>query len=314
MILIRSLKNLQISRPLSLTIGNFDGFHLGHQKLLDEIKENAQKNNYKSAVLSFEPHPSSFFKKEKHNSFRISSLAQKLSFIKDYNIDYAIILPFNQALAAISAQDFISEIIVNKLNTKNLVIGYDFVFGKNRSGNIDLLESCHKKYGFELQKIEQLKINNHNYSSSNIRNQILQGNIELANQIIGKNFTISSTVQNGRKLGASINFPTANFFPKQHIIKPKYGVYKTTTYLPQLNKKFDSITNFGIRPTLQDNDAEIFETHILNFLKNIYGQKIYLEFIDFIRPEMKFDNLAQLKQQISADIKSCYPNYNANQS
>lgn len=303
MILIRNLNKTQIKDPLCLTIGNFDGIHLGHQKILKQVINEAKKNNLKSGVLSFEPHPYFFFKKEKLKNFKIFNLSQKINFIRNLDIDYLIILHFNQEFAQISANNFIENILIKKLNTKKLVVGYDFAFGKNRSGDFQTLKNYSLKSDFLVEKIEPLLINNQICSSSLIRENILNGNFMNCTEFLGKNFFINSPVLSGKRIANKIGFPTANQIPKKNIIKPKYGVYKTKTYIPSLNKKFDSITNFGVKPTFNNHKKELFETHIFNFSNDIYDQKITVEFIDFIRDEKKFNNIDELKAQIKRDVQ-----------
>jgi riboflavin kinase/FMN adenylyltransferase len=302
MILIRNLKNLILTQPLCLTIGNFDGFHIGHQKIIKEVKNIADKNSYKSAILTFEPHPSSFFKKEQNKKFKISSIAQKLNFIKKNNLDYAIFIKFNNQLSQLSPKEFIDDILIRKLNIAHLVIGYDFVFGKNRSGDISTLLK-YKDDKFDVTQIKAISINNEICSSSNIRQKIISGNINIANNLLGDYFNINSRVIMGQKIASNLGYPTANFKISDNIIKPKFGVYKTKTYIYNLKQEFNSITNYGVKPTIGNNN-EIFETHIPNFSNNIYNEKISTRFIEFIRAEKKFDNIDLLKKQIEIDIKS----------
>jgi riboflavin kinase/FMN adenylyltransferase len=305
--IIRNLNQIKTSfPPLALTIGSFDGVHLGHESIINEVKKTAKEKNILSAILTFEPHPDSFFKKDKAKDFRINSLSQKIKLLQKYDINYLIILPFNQNLANITASDFVENILLNSFNVKNLIIGYDFVFGKNREGNFEFLQEFSKKQRFELTKISELKNLEKTYSSSLIRALIKEGNIISANQILGKNFTIEGIVVEGKKLASKLGFPTANLISKPHIIKPKFGVYKTTTFIPHLNKKFNSITNFGVKPTFDDNKIAIYETHIPNFNANLYNKKIEIEFIDFIREEKKFASIEDLKNQIAQDLQKCF--------
>lgn len=302
---IRNLNQIKTSLPdLVLTIGNFDGVHLGHLEIIQKIKKIAQEKKLTSAILTFEPHPITFLRPERATDFRISSLAQKLKLFKESKIDFVIVLPFDQKLANISPENFIKDILVKRLNTKHLVIGYDFIFGKNREGNFRLLEQESKNYGFILDEISAVKKENYTCSSTIIRKLISEGNILQANQILGRNFAISGLVCNGQKLASQLGFPTMNIKLKPNIIKPKFGVYKTEVFIPFLQKRFSSITNFGIKPTIDSKDlVPIFETHIPNFSKELYGKKIIVEFIDFIRPEQKFSSLNDLKNQIQKDIE-----------
>ena len=303
--IIRNLNQIKTAiAPLALTIGNFDGVHLGHLAIVDQIKKIAKEKNLASAILTFEPHPVSFLRPDRPNDFRIFSLAQKLKIFAENKIDYVIVLPFNSDLSEITAHDFVKEILVEGLKVKHLVVGYDFIFGKNRQGNFQLLEEKSKKFNFNLSEISAIQNQEEICSSSLIRKLISQGNVNKAGKFLGKNFSIYGIVNEGRKLAAQLGFPTANLIAKPHIIKPKFGVYKTSTFIPHLNKKFPSVTNFGIKPTLGGDKSPIFETHILNFSQNIYGKKIVVEFLDFVREEKKFNSLEELKEQIRLDCKS----------
>ena len=308
MILIRNLNQINNQLPkLSLTIGNFDGVHLAHQKIIEKTQEIAQKNNLSSALLSFEPHPISFLNKNKNDfnqDFRITNLANKINLLKKYSLDYIIILPFNNKLSSIEANNFIEEILINKFNVKSLIIGYDFTFGKGREGNFKTLES----YNFDLHEINPIKIfdKNHNevtISSSLARQYLKSGEIKSLNQILGHNFTINGIVVEGKKIAGELGYKTANINHKINLIKPKFGVYKTRTFIEDENKFYDSITNFGIKPTFDNSSSKpLFETHILNFSKNLYHKKIRVEFLDFIRDEKKFSSIEELKKQIKIDI------------
>lgn len=301
--IIRSLTFKSALPPLSLTIGNFDGVHLGHLKIIEEVKKIARQKNLASAILTFEPHPIFFLRPDLPRDFSIFSLSQKLRIFKSCGIDYAIILPFNHRFAEISAPDFVEKILLQKLNIKHLSIGYDFTFGKNREGNFKLLEEESQKHNFDLSEISVIKNSNQTCSSTLIRRLLLEGKVKDASEILGKNFAISGIVNEGRKLANQLGFPTANLIAKTKIIKPKFGVYKTLTTIPHLNQKFPSITNFGIKPTVENKERKpLFETHILNFSQNIYGKKIIVEFIDFIREEKKFSSLEELKEQIKKDV------------
>ena len=305
--IIRNLNQIKISLPdLALTIGNFDGVHLGHLQILSEVKKIAKEKKLSSAVLTFEPHPITFLKADKPRDFRIGSLAQKLKIFKEQQIDFVIILPFNQKFSVISADDFIEEILAKILNVKHLTIGYDFIFGKNRQGNFQLLEEKSEKLGFDLSEISAVKIDEQTCSSSLIRKLIVDGKITEANKFLGRNFTIAGIVTNGRKLASQLGFPTANLVVKPHMMKLKFGVYKTETFILHLGKKFPSITNFGIKPTISGDSIQLFETHILNFNENLYGKKIFVEFIDFIRDEKKFSSIEELKKQILIDVRASY--------
>lgn len=301
--LIRNLNNIKINEKLALTIGNFDGIHLGHIEIINQVKNIAKSNNLKSAILSFYPHPVNYFKAETKEGFLINSLSHKLDIFKKLEVDYAIILPFNKDLANIEARNFVTEILIKKLNVKDLTIGYDFTFGKNRKGNFKMLENYQNN--FSLNEVFPVKNNLQTCSSSFVRKLIRDGKILEANKILNRNFKISGIVNHGKKLGNQIGFPTVNLPKKPHLTQPKFGVYKTRIFIHKENKYYDSITNFGIKPTVTNEKIATFETHIFNFNKDIYSQKVTLEFIDFIREERKFNSIIELKKQIEIDVKNC---------
>lgn len=305
MLVIRNLNQppLRIP-PLALTIGNFDGVHFGHLQIIAEVKKIAEQKNLASAILTFEPHPLLLLRPQMARDFRISSLSQKLKIFASQKIDYAIILPFNQNLAAISANDFIQKILVESLNIKHLTIGHDFIFGQNREGNFQLLAKESEKFRFGLNRISEVKFSERNCSSSMIRRLISAGEVVLANRLLEKNFAVCGIVNEGKKLASQLGFPTMNVRAKPFMIKPKFGVYKSTTFVPFLGKKFFSITNFGTRPTVNEGAQPCFETHLLDFSQKIYGKKIFIELLEFIREEKKFNSLEELRKQIECDISS----------
>ncbi len=315
--IIRNLQNLNYnSQNIALTIGNFDGIHLGHQKILRFLRKISLEKNLKSALLTFEPHPLKILQQNQPNgqiysekvNQRIFSLSQKLKFLQQDNlIDVAFIQSFNFQLADLSAQDFIEQILVKKLKIKHLMVGYDFIFGKNRQGNCALLEISAARYGFSFQQIPAvLDSNQQTYSSTIIKKLIMAGNIQQAGKFLGKNYQVSGVIIKGRQLANNLGFATANFLPKKDLIMPKFGVYQAMVCLE--NKRYPAILNFGIKPTIhklfKENSVNqpIFEVHILNFNQNIYGKKIIVELINFIREEQKFNCLEDLKQQIKQDI------------
>ena len=302
MIIIRNINQIKSIPNLALTIGNFDGMHLGHLAIVNQIKKVAKQKGLSSAIITFEPHPISFFREDKKTDFRITTLAQKLKLFQENGIDYAIILPFNQKTSEITAEDFIHNILVQKLNTKELIIGYDFIFGKNRQGNFNLLKKESANYGFNLTEIAAIKIEDQTSSSSMVRQLIKDGKIIEANNLLYRKFSISGLVNEGRKLASQLGFPTANLKPKPHLIMPKFGVYKSATFIPHLNATFPSITNFGIKPTINNNNAPLYETHIPGFNIMIYNKKITVTLLDFIREEKKFSSIEELKQQIINDV------------
>lgn len=293
-----------VNSNLCLAIGNFDGIHLGHQQIINRLKKISFEKNLASAVMSFEPHPAGFFDKNKNQNYYLTTLKQKIKTLKNYQIDFLILVNFNKFFCEISASNFISEILQKQLNVKNIIVGYDFTFGKDRQGNfIDL-----KQANFNVEKINPYKIIDNDIeiicSSSKARIFVSQGEIDKANKILGHNFSVEGKVISGQKLASKLGFPTANLMSNCKQIKPKFGVYQSLVTINNNSVKLPAITNFGVKPTINNNiSLPLFENHILNFSENIYHQKITVELINYIRHEQAFDNILNLQQQIKKDIE-----------
>ena len=286
---------------LCLTIGNFDGFHNGHQEILKTLKKISIDKKLLSAVMSFDPHPRSFFNKDVDN-FNIYTKKDKLNFLKDFGIDIYINFAFDKKLSEYSSNEFIDKILVNKLNIKNLIVGSDFKFGKDREGNVDILNSFSKIYNYEINLVNAVNIKNkkEKYSSSLIRKDIEDGNFENVSKSLGRYWHMTGKIVEGQKKARKINFPTANMEPDNHIL-PKKGVYCVEVVYS--GKKYFGVSNFGVRPTV-DGSKLLLETHIFNFDEEIYGKELTVRFLTFIRSEQKFGNFDLLTEQIKKDIET----------
>ena len=286
---------------LCLTIGNFDGFHNGHQEILKTLKKISIDKKLLSAVMSFDPHPRSFFNKDVNN-FNIYTKKDKLNFLKDFGIDIYINFAFDKKLSEYSSNEFINKILVNKLNIKNLIVGSDFKFGKDREGNVDILNSFSKIYNYEINLVNAVNIKNkkEKYSSSLIRKDIEDGNFENVSKSLGRYWHMTGKIVEGQKKARKINFPTANMEPDNHIL-PKKGVYCVEVVYS--GKKYFGISNFGVRPTVGGSKL-LLETHIFNFDEEIYGKELTVRFLTFIRSEQKFGNFDLLTEQIKKDIET----------
>ena len=287
-------------KNLSLAIGNFDGFHKGHIAILNQLKKIATKNNQLSAILSFDPHPRKFFDKKNEN-FNIYSKIDKIKFLKKFNVDIYIEFKFDNKLSKLSAYNFVEKILLNKLDIKNLVVGKDFKFGKDRAGNYKILENYSSKKNFSTYVVDAMMLTDgsEKYSSSIIRENIKNGEFEKANFALGRPWHITGKIVEGDKRARQINFPTANMIPGDHIL-PRKGVYCIEAYFK--NKKYFGISNFGKRPTV-DGSKLLLETHIFDFNEEIYGNDLTVHFLTFIRPEQKFVNFDELTNQIKKDIE-----------
>ena len=251
--------------------------------------------------MSFDPHPRSFFNKD-INNFNIYTKKDKLNFLKDFGIDIYINFAFDKKLSEYSSNEFIDKILVNKLNIKNLIVGSDFKFGKDREGNVDILNSFSKIYNYEINLVNAVNIKNkkEKYSSSLIRKDIKDGNFENVSKSLGRYWHMTGKIVEGQKKARKINFPTANMEPDNHIL-PKKGVYCVEVVYS--GKKYFGISNFGVRPTV-DGSKLLLETHIFNFDEEIYGKELTVRFLTFIRPEQKFTNFGLLTEQIKKDIET----------
>ena len=288
-------------KNLCLAIGNFDGFHKGHISILDSLKKIAYQNNFPTAIMSFSPHPREYFE-NKNENFNIYTKSEKINFLKEYDINIYIEFTFDKNLAELSADQFVEEILINKLNIKNVIVGKDFKFGKNRSGNFQILENYSKENNFDVHLVESVMLSDGSskFSSSIIRENIKNAEMEKVNFALGRPWHIHGTVIEGDKKARKINFPTANIIPGKHIL-PRKGVYCVEVCID--NKKYLGVSNFGKRPTV-DGSKVLLETHIFNFNKEIYGNELTVRFLTFIRPEQKFANFDELAKQIKKDIET----------
>ena len=291
-------KKLNI-KPSAAVIGNFDGVHRGHLEVLKNAKEFSSKSNLPLSVLTFDPHPREFFSKENTN-FLLQKVSEKAEVLSKNNIDYLINLKFDDLLSELSPEQFVEKVLSESLSLKHIFVGKDFKFGKDRAGDINSLKSFGLKYRIGLSSI---KLKNHDgasISSTKIRNNLKKGEIKEANELLGRPYMISGLVIEGDKRGRQIGFPTANI-SLGNLIRPAFGVYAVLIEGIE-NKVLRGIANIGRRPTVNDRGV-LLEVNIFDFNEDIYGKKIFISLIDFIRDEKKFDGIENLKKQIVMDVK-----------
>lgn len=282
-----------------LTIGNFDGVHRGHLMLFDLVKKRAKAIHAESAVMTFEPHPIKVMKPGNGPPL-ITPTERKLKLISNAGLDTIICLPFTREFASVSAESFVKDILLGEINVKELVVGYDYTFGNERKGNIDLLKQMGKELGFKVHVVEPVYFNNTPVSSTAVRNFILNGNLKEAKKLLGRNYQITGTVIKGAGRGRKIvGFSTANIIPVNELI-PGRGVYAVYVDVDGIN--YYGVCNIGFNPTF-GNDKISIETHILDFDRDITGETIYINFIYHIRNERKFNSVDELTAQISRDIE-----------
>ncbi len=294
------LKNFKAIKPV-VTIGTFDGVHLGHRKVLQKLRDIAKEKNGESVLFTFHPHPRLVLKPEESNLRLLTTLKEKTSLLEDIGIDHLIVFPFTKEFSQLSYSDFVKDVLVDQIKTSYLVVGYDHKFGKNREGGFDFLKKCAEKYQFEIAKLDALLVDDINVSSTKIRSAIEAGDMPAANKYLGYQFTLHGKVVEGKKLGREIGFPTANVEASDiHKIIPGYGVYAVKVLVA--GKTYNGMLNIGTRPTFNKNaDHRSIEVNIFDFNKNIYGQDLTLIFVDRIREERKFNGIDALVEQLEKD-------------
>ena len=284
-----------------ITIGNFDGVHLGHQALFHEVIEKAEAINGTSIVLTFEPHPVRVLKQNGNLSL-ITIYAQKIELIENSGVDVLICVPFTKEFATISAKEFVQDVLLKSIGMKAIVVGKDYTFGKNREGNIDLLKIYAKNLGFEVIVADWIHTSKNwpgRISSTRTRELIMEGKVDEAQKLLGRYYQIRGEVTTGRNRGGKLlGFPTANIIPENELC-PKNGIYAVT--VEYSGKIYQGVANIGFSPTFDDHIFSV-EVHILDFNENIYGKKIRVNFVQRIRGEKKFSSISELSDQIKKDI------------
>jgi len=295
--IIRGLHSLQKHhRNNVVTIGNFDGVHLGHQKIIRQLKSRAESLNVPLTVITFHPNPQEFFAPDTAPA-KLTCFYDKMRLLEKYGVDRVINIPFNAKLAQMEAEDFIKKILVDGLETKHLVIGDDFRFGKKRKGDFSLLMESGKNYVFNVEATPTYSVDDERVSSTRIRQTISNGNLAQAAKLLGRSFHVSGHVAHGDKRGRTIGFPTANIRLNRQIA-PTNGVYAVK--ITGLEKTYHGVANVGVRPTV-DGSQYLLEVHLFNFDQSIYNKRISVHFEQFIRDEQKFNGLDALVEQIKHD-------------
>ena len=290
----------KIHKGSIILIGNFDGLHLGHQKLFKIAKEYKKKYRLKVGTINFNPMPKMFFKKSLKN-FRLSNSNQKIDLLKDLGVDFIITKKFDKNFSKTKPINFIKNILCKKLNAKFIFVSNNFRFGNKREGDVKLLLQNEKKFGYKVVKPKPLFINKKIVSSSLIRTLLEKGFLFEANKLLNRKWSIEGVVQKGRQLGKKIGFPTCNIDIKDYVLA-KPGVYAVKVLRKNKTKYLKGIANLGYRPTFNQRKI-LLEVHLFNFAGNLYNKYLSVEFLKFIRNEKKFKNIKQLRAQINIDLK-----------
>ncbi len=284
-----------------VTIGNFDGVHLGHAHILKSLVRQ-ESEGFQSMVITMWPHPRKVLNPDAKDLRFLTTIEEKITLLREIGIDHLLIIPFTPAFSEQTALSFLQDILITKIGAKRIVLGYDNRFGKNREGGIDFLSKYTSTFGFELEEISKQEVDSLAVSSSQIRQDLETGQLEDAKNLLGRNYSLSGKVVEGKKLGRTIGFPTANILIlNEEKLIPKNGVYAVLVYVE--NATFKGMMNIGFRPTVAGTSLSL-EVHIFDFSQDIYGQTISVEFVHYLREEQKFASIDALKDQIHLDKRA----------
>lgn len=295
-----SLENITIERPV-VTIGSFDGLHLGHLQVINNLKDVAAKRNGKSTVFTFWPHPAAVLNSES-NLHLLATLDEKIELFRHANIDYLIVMPFSKDFSQITYRDFVRDILVGKLNIDTLLLGYDNRIGNGGKGGFSEVEMLSAELGFNIQKMNVMSVDSTPISSTKIRDMLTLGDVRGAASLLGRQYSLTGKVVNGNHIGCKIGFPTANLQPDACKFVPGNGVYAISAEIS--DKQYYGMLNIGSRPTIEAANKDIsIEAHLFDFDGNLYGQNLTVNFIDKIRNEQKFNGIEELKSQLQTDSR-----------
>lgn len=294
------LSNFSAVNPV-ITIGTFDGVHLGHRAVIDRLKEYAKIYNGETVIFTFYQHPRVVTSPDENNLRLLTTLDEKKHFFESLGIDYLVVFPFTREFSELTYSQFVKQILVDKMKTQCLVVGYDHKFGKNREGSLEHLQQSAREFNFKIEKSEPLSINGIYINSTLIRHELQEGNIKTANRYLGYNFALQGNVINGRRVGRKIGFPTANIKACDvNKLIPGHGVYAVNVAID--GKKLNGMLNIGTCPTFNLNaDNKSIEVNIFDFEEDIYNKEITLYFVDKFRAEQKFSSAAALVEQLNND-------------
>ncbi|WBX97403.1 bifunctional riboflavin kinase/FAD synthetase [Chryseobacterium gambrini] len=293
----KNFKDYTSQKPLALSLGMFDGVHLGHKSIIDELINVGAKNDLETAVLTFWPHPRFVFNPDE-NLKLLNTLEEKKFLMKKYNIENLFLKEFDEEFRNLTGEEFVRQILIEKLNVKYLIIGYDHSFGKNKSGNFELLQKLSRELDFEVEQMEAINIHENNISSTKIRNALSAGNIKEANEMLGYSYSVSGTVVHGKKIGRTIGYPTANIETESIKLLPKKGAYIVEVFVK--NQQYKGMLSVGTNPTVNGEKLTV-EVYILDFEGDIYDEEITVKFRDFLHDEIKFEGLEKLIERLDDD-------------
>ncbi|MDD7023919.1 MAG: bifunctional riboflavin kinase/FAD synthetase [Oscillospiraceae bacterium] len=296
---IKGTTDFSIEEPSVVTIGKFDGLHVGHQKLLDRVIDK-KKDGVKAVVFTFDVPPS--VKLTGKGLDTLVTNEERCRMLSEKGIDYLVECPFVPEVLSMEPERFVEDVLVGRLKAKYIVVGTDCGFGHNRRGNYQLLQTLADKYGYQVEVVEKVQYEGRDISSTYVREEIAKGNMELANFLLGYTYAITGQVSHGNHIGAAkLDMPTANILPPKHKLLPPNGVYATKTRID--GKWYPGISNIGTKPTVSDQNRKGIETFIFDFEGDLYGKEVTVELYTYERPEMKFSGLEELKERMHLDME-----------
>lgn len=300
MIVIRDLEAFPVLECSIVTSGTFDGVHVGHQKILSRLIETVRLSGGQSVVVTYWPHPRLVLAPQHVHELRlISTIEERIAHLSAFDLDYLLIIPFTQEFSSLSPEEYVQRILLDTLHTKKLVIGYDHHFGRNREGNFEFLQANADRFGFTIEEIPRQDIDEVGVSSTKIRKALEAGDVHQANRFLGRPYSLTGTVVEGKRLGRTIGYPTANLQVAEPFkLIPAPGVYAVRVTVE--GKSYGSMLNIGFRPTLGGTSLSI-EAHLFNFSGDLYGKQVQVDFVERLRDEQKFEGLDELKAQLAKD-------------
>ena len=293
----RNFSDYHSEKPLALSLGMFDGVHLGHKSIINELIKIGSEKNLETAILTFWPHPRFVFNPNEDLKL-LNTLEEKKVLMDKYGIENLFLKEFDEEFRNLTGEEFVRQILIEKLNVKYLIVGYDHVFGKNKSGNFELLKKLSKELDFEVEQMEAINIHENNISSTKVRNALLEGHIIEANEMLGYSYSVSGTVAHGKKIGRTIGYPTANIETESIKLLPKKGAYIVEVFVK--NKQYKGMLSVGTNPTVNGEKLTV-EVYILDFSEDIYDENITVKFRNFLHEEIKFEGLEKLVERLDED-------------
>jgi riboflavin kinase/FMN adenylyltransferase len=297
--IFHGLENANILKPTVLTLGVFDGLHLGHQRIMQRVVDRAKSEDAHATVITFDPHPRAVLHAESAPPL-LQTLDQRLANFEVLGIEQAIVIPFTKEFAQVAAEDFLADVVHDRLHAKEVYLGKGFAFGKDRGGDIMLLRIMSEQLGFFADEVEEVKLRGQRVSSTRIRELLVAGRINLARRMLSRPYGVEGVIIRGNRRGHTIGFPTANLKPHNRVI-PKFGVYATATLVDGTWRK--SITNIGVRPTFEETSEPSIESYIFDFDGDLYGDVVRVRFLHRMRDERKFSGIEELRAQIEKDTQ-----------